>query len=92
MAWMGADSRLNVIKMLKICIPFPDIHAMKHMKPICLSGAVAFAKSICFRVCDSKNAGQWAMQRHPVQQPAAFLTAFGDRFAWTQRMKPSTPA
>jgi hypothetical protein len=33
MAVIGADKRLKVIRMLKIWIPFPDIHAMKHMKP-----------------------------------------------------------
>ncbi len=43
MAVMGADSRLNVIKMLKIWIPLPDIHAMKHMKPTLLSWEVALA-------------------------------------------------
>lgn len=44
---MGCASKLKVIMMEKIWMLLPDIQAMKHMKPICLMGAVARAYSAC---------------------------------------------
>jgi hypothetical protein len=47
MAITGWLRPVMVIMMLKIWMPLPIIHIMKHMKPACMNGSLALASSAC---------------------------------------------
>ena len=89
MAVMGADRRLNVIKMLKIWMPLPDIHAMKHMKPTFLTEAVARAKRACVQwmlqddVMGPMEPTVQCQDRSPPWDIGAWLATLTDCLRWS---------
>ncbi len=47
MAMIGVVRPVMVIMMLKIWIPLPIIHIMKHMNPTCMNGSLDFCNKAC---------------------------------------------